>query len=149
MPVNRSTAIQVQLQKISSERTVVFLVTKIEITPCLLGIEFFYNFYCFLNHWKNEFFCGTIKKTLQLSPSQWSNKNLFLIAAENYELPRRCEGFVKCKTVDEEGNIKQQTEYIVENMKKFEDKSHFINSEIAEWHGWWCRMVSSSEPTLH
>ena len=39
--------------------------------------------------------------------------NLFLIAAEDHELPRRCEGFIKCKIIDEEGNITQQTEFIV------------------------------------
>ena len=30
------------------------------------------------------------------------------------------------KIVDEEGNITQQTEIIVEPMKEFEDKSHFL-----------------------
>ena len=98
-----------------------FLVTKIEITPCLLGMEFLYNFDCILNLRKNELFCGTIVKTLQLSPSQRSNKNLFLIADEDHELRRRCDGFIKCKIIDKEGNIKQQTEIIVEPMKEFED----------------------------
>ena len=41
--------------------------TKIEITPCLLGMEFLYNFDCILNLRKNELFCGTVGKTLQLS----------------------------------------------------------------------------------
>ena len=61
-----------------------------------------------------------------MSPSQRSNKNLFLIAAEIHELPRRCEGFIKCKSIDKEGNITQQTEIIVEPMKEFEDKSHLL-----------------------
>ena len=61
-----------------------------------------------------------------MSPSQRSNKNLFLIAAGNHELPRRCEGFIKCKIIDEEGNITQQTEIIVEHMKEFEDKSQLL-----------------------
>ena len=59
-------------------------------------------------------------------PSQRSNKNLFLIAAADHNLPRRCEGFIKCKIIDEEGNITQQTEIIVEPMKEFEDKSHLL-----------------------
>ena len=49
---------------------------------------------------------------------------MFLIAAEDHELPRRCEGFIKCKIIDEEGNITQQTEIVVEPMKEIEDKSH-------------------------
>ena len=61
-----------------------------------------------------------------MSPSQRSNKNLFLIAAEDHELPRGCEGFIKCKIIDEEGNITQQTKTIVEPMKGFEDKSHLL-----------------------
>ena len=61
-----------------------------------------------------------------MSQSQRSHKNLFLIAAEDHELLRRCEGFIKCKIIDEEGNITQQTEIIVEPMKDFEDKSHFL-----------------------
>ena len=39
---------------------------------------------------------------------------------------RCCEGFIKCKTVDEEGNITQQTETRVEPLKEFEDKSHLL-----------------------
>ena len=120
MPIMGSTDIQVQLQKFTGEITVKFLVTRIEITPCLLGMEFLYNFDCILNPRKNELFYGAIGKTLQLAPSQQSNKNLFLIAAEDHELPR--EGFIKCKINDEQGNITQQTEIIVEPMKGFEDK---------------------------
>ena len=100
--------------------------TRIEITPCILGMEFLYNFDCISILRKNLLFCGAIGKTLQLSPSQRSKKNLFLIAAEDHELPRRCEGFIKCKIVDDEGNITQQTEIIVEPMKGFEDKSHLL-----------------------
>ena len=44
MPVMRSTANQVQLQKFTSEITVEFLLTKIEITPCFLGRDFLYSF---------------------------------------------------------------------------------------------------------
>ena len=61
-----------------------------------------------------------------MSPSQRSNKNLFLVAVENHELPRRCKGFSKCKIIDDEGKITQQTEIIVEPMKEFEDKSHLL-----------------------
>ena len=91
-----------------------------------IGMELLYNFDCILNLRKNELFCGAIGKTLQLSPSQRSNKNLFLIAAEDHELPRRCEGFIKCKINDEKANITQQTEIIVEPIKGFEDKSHLL-----------------------
>ena len=54
MPVKCSTVIQVQLQKFTTEITVEFLVTKIEITPCLLGMEFVNNFDCVLKLRKNE-----------------------------------------------------------------------------------------------
>ena len=85
-----------------------------------------YNFDCILNPRKNELFCGTIGKTLKMFQSQGSNKNLLLIAAEYHELLRRCKGFIKCKIVDEEFNITQQTEIMVEPMKKFGDKSHLL-----------------------
>ena len=130
MPIMWSADIQVQLQKFTCEITVKFLVTRIKLTPCLLGMEFLYNFDCILNLRKNELFCGAIGKTLQLSPSQQSNKNLFLIAAEDHELPLRCEGFIKCKIIGEEGNITQQTEIIVEPMKKFDDKSHLFIARL-------------------
>ena len=126
MPMMGSTDIQFQLQKFTCEIKVEFLVTRIEITPCLLDMEFLYNFDYILNLRKNELFCGAIGKTFQLSPSQRSNKNLFLFAAEDHELPRRCEGFIECKFIDEEGNITQHTEIIVEPMKGFEDKSHSL-----------------------
>ena len=93
MPIMGSADIQVQLQKLTCEKTVKFLVTRIEIMSCLLGMEFLYNFDCILNLRKNEHFCGAIGKTLPLSPSQRSNKNLFLIVAVDHELPRRCKGF--------------------------------------------------------
>ena len=126
MPIMGSADIQVQLQKITCEITVEFSMSRIEITPCLLGLEFLYNFECILNLIKNELFCGAIGNILQLSPSQRINKNLLLIAADDHELPRCCEGFIKCKIIDEEGNITQQTEIIVEPMKEFEDKSHLL-----------------------
>ena len=87
-------------------------------------MEFLYHFDCILNPRKNELYCGTIGKKLQLSPSQRSNKKLFLNAAQNHELPRHCEGFIKCKIVDEERNTTQQIEIIVEPMNEFEDKSY-------------------------
>ena len=62
MPIMGSADIQVQLQKFTCETTVKFLVTRIEITPCLLGVEFLYNFDCILNLRKNEFFCGQLGK---------------------------------------------------------------------------------------
>ena len=80
-------------------------------------MEFLYNFDFILNLRKNELFCGAIGKTLQLSPSLRSNKNLFFIASEDHKLRRRCEGFIKCKLIDEEGNITKQTEIIFEPMK--------------------------------
>ena len=51
---------------------------------------------------------------------------MFLIAAEDHDLPFRCEVFTKCSIVDEEGNKAQQTEIIVEALKEFEDNSHLI-----------------------
>ena len=51
---------------------------------------------------------------------------MFLIAAEDHDLLRRCHGCIKCQIADEEGNKTQQTEVIVEPMKQFEDKSHFL-----------------------
>ena len=60
-----------------------------------MGMEFLYKFDRFLNPRENELFCGTIGKTLQFSPSQRSNKYLFLIAAEDHELPRLRESFIK------------------------------------------------------
>ena len=49
MPVKGSTTIQIQLQIFSPEITVEFLVTKIEITPFFLGMEFLYDYDCILN----------------------------------------------------------------------------------------------------
>ena len=54
MPIMGSADIQVQLQKFTCEIRVKFLVTRIEITPRLLGMEFLYNFDCILNLRKNE-----------------------------------------------------------------------------------------------
>ena len=65
-----------------------------------------------------------------MSPSQRCKKNLFLIAAEDHELLRRCAGFNKCKIVDEEGIITQQTKIIVEPMKEFDDKSHLLIARL-------------------
>ena len=130
MPIMGSADVQVQLQKFTCEITVKFLVTRIEITSCLLGMECLYNFDCIFNLRKNELFGGTIGKTLKLSPSQQINKNLFLITAEDHELLRRCEGFIKCKIIDEEGNITQQTEFLVEPMNEFEDKSHLLIARL-------------------
>ena len=44
IPVEGPTAIQTQLQELTSEITVEFLVTKNEITPCSLSMEFLYKF---------------------------------------------------------------------------------------------------------
>ena len=63
MPVMVSADIQVQLQNFTCEITVEFLVTRIEIPPCLLGMEFLYNFNCILSPRKNDLFCGKIEKT--------------------------------------------------------------------------------------
>ena len=43
MPVKGSTAIQFRLQKLTSEKTVEFLVTKNEIMPCLSGMNSYIN----------------------------------------------------------------------------------------------------------
>ena len=56
MPIMGSADIQVQPKKLTCEITVKFLVTRIEITPCLLGMEFLYNFDFILNLRKNELF---------------------------------------------------------------------------------------------
>ena len=60
MPVKGSTANQVQLQKFTSEITVEFLLTKIEITPCLLGMDFLHNFDCILSMRKTNSFAGKL-----------------------------------------------------------------------------------------
>ena len=70
---------------------------------------------------KNEFFCGKVGKILQLSLSQRSYKNQFLIGAEVHDLVRHCEDFIESKIFDEEGNKTQQAEIVVERMKEFED----------------------------
>ena len=62
MPIMGSADIQIQLKKFTCEITVKFLVTRIEITPCLLGMEFLYNFDCILNLRKNELFAGHLGK---------------------------------------------------------------------------------------
>ena len=56
VPVKKSTAIQVQLQKLTSEITLEFLVTENEITPCFLGNEVLYNFDCIFNTRKKPTF---------------------------------------------------------------------------------------------
>ena len=56
MHVMGSADIQVQLQKFACEKTVEFLVTRIEITPCLKRMEFLYNFDCILNRKKTNCF---------------------------------------------------------------------------------------------
>ena len=91
MSVIGSADIQVQLQKFTGEISVEFLVTRIEITPCLLDMEILYNFDCILNSRNNELFCGKTGKVLQLSPSQRRKRKLFLISAEDHDLPCRCE----------------------------------------------------------
>ena len=65
-------------------------------------------------------------KNITIVPSHRKNNNLFLIAAEDHEPPRRCKGFTKCKIIDDKGNITQRTEIIVEPMKEFEDKSQLL-----------------------
>ena len=129
MPIMGSADIQIQLQKFTCEIAVKFPVTRIEITPCLLGMELLYKFDCILNLRKNELFCGAIGKTLQLSPSQRSNKNLFLIAAGT-QITSSLQDLINYKIIDEEGNITQKTEIIVEPMKEFEDKSHLLIARL-------------------
>ena len=62
---------------------------------CFLGKEFLYNFDFILNPRKNKLFCGKIGRTLQLSPSEQGIKNPFLVAAEDHNLPRCREVFIK------------------------------------------------------
>ena len=61
MFVKGSTANQVQLQKITLEITVGFLVTKIEIMRCLFGMKFLYNFDCILNPEKTNSIAGKLE----------------------------------------------------------------------------------------
>ena len=68
MPIMGSADIQVQLQKYKCEKTVIFLVTRIEITPCFLGMEFLYNFDCILNLRKNELFLRGNWENITLVP---------------------------------------------------------------------------------
>ena len=100
--------------------------TKIEIKPCFLGMNSYKILTVFSTSEKNELFCGKTGKASQLSPSQRCNKHLFLIAAEDHDLLRRCENFIECKIVGEEGSKTQKTEIIVETTKDFEDKSHLL-----------------------
>ena len=85
-----------------------------------------------------------------MSPSQRNNKSLFSIAAADHELPRGCESLIKCKIVDREGNITQQTENILEPMKEFKDKSHLIIArslnDSADDVVWVCALNSKLEP---
>ena len=75
---------------------------------------------------ETNYFAGKLGKILQLYLSQRSNENLFLIAAEDHDVARRCEEFIKFKIVHEEGNkLQKKTEIIVEAMKEFKDKPHF------------------------
>ena len=83
-------------------------------------MEFLYNFDCISDTRKNELLFGKIEKTLQWSPSQQSNKNLFLVAADDYGLPPRCEGFIKCKIVEEGICWWMRTEIIIEPLSKIE-----------------------------
>ena len=69
---------------------------------------------------------GKLAKHYNCPLSQRNKKHLFLIAPEDHDLPRRCEGFIKCKDVDDEGNITQQTEITVGHMKRVEGKSHLL-----------------------
>ena len=63
MPLKRSTAIQAQLQKITPETTIEFLVTKIEIVLCLFGVKFIYSFECILKlRKKTNCFAGKLGK---------------------------------------------------------------------------------------
>ena len=93
----------------------------------LLGMEFLYNFDCISDTRKNELLCGKIEKTLQRSPSQQSNKNLFLIAADDYDLPRRCEGFIKCKFVEEGICRWMETEIMIEPLNISLNLKFFLN----------------------
>ena len=58
MPIMGTADIQVQLQKFTCEITVKFLVTRIEITPCSLGMEFLYNFDYFKSQKERTFLLG-------------------------------------------------------------------------------------------
>ena len=60
MPVMGSADSQVQIQKFTCEKTVEFPVTRIEITPCLLGMEFLQNVDCISHPRRNELFCGKL-----------------------------------------------------------------------------------------
>ena len=75
---------------------------------------------------KTNFLAGKLGKHYNCPLSQRSKRHLFLVAPEDHDLPRRCKGFIKCKDVDDEGNITQQTEIIVGPMKRFEGKSHLL-----------------------
>ena len=77
-------------------------------------MEFLYYFDCILSHRKKLNLLRKIGKTLQLPPSKRSIENFSLIAAQDHDLPRCCEGFIKCKTVDQEVSKTQQTETIVQ-----------------------------------
>ena len=68
IPIMGSTDIQVQLQKFTCEITVKFLVTRIEITPCLLGMEILYNFDCILILRKKQTFVRGDWENITIGP---------------------------------------------------------------------------------
>ena len=75
---------------------------------------------------KKELVCGKTWKILQLLPSQRIIKIMFLIAAENYELPLCCRVSIYCQIVDEEVSKTRKTETIIEPMKTLESKSPLL-----------------------
>ena len=86
-------------------------------TPCLLGMEFLYNFDCILNPEKTNCSVEKLGKLNSCPHHNEVTETCFLVAAEDHDLPCRCEVFIKCSIVDEEGNKAQQIEIIVEPLK--------------------------------
>ena len=78
-------------------------------------------------------------KNLQLIPSQRSIENLFLNAAEDPELPRRCEFFIDCNIAD--GQITPQTEIVVEPKTKMH---YSFKRASASWDTFYPRVESRS-----
>ena len=91
MPVKGSTAIRLQLQKLTYEIIVKFLVTKIDVKPCLLGMVFSYIFDCILKSRKFELIFAIIGKNSQFFLPQQSIKISFQLQQRinNYLVARK------------------------------------------------------------
>ena len=92
-------------------------------------------------------FAGKLRKDYNcLSPSQGNNKNLF------YLMQMITIYLVVVKVLLNAKLSMKKVKYTNRNYSWAHERVWrqitFNNSEIAEWHGWWCRMGLSSEPYI-